>query len=112
MSFSKLKLHNILFILLLIIGCSTEKFIKKDANLLQENRLYIDGEENRSSPLNQLILPKPNTYFLGIPLKLQLNQWSSDIPKEDFKKWLDKKPNRKEKLISLLSPKQVYQLEK
>ena len=112
MSFSKLKLHNILFILLLIIGCSTEKFIKKDANLLQENRLYIDGEENRSSPLNQLISPKPNTYFLGIPLKLQLNQWSSDIPKEDFKKWLDKKPNRKEKLISLLSPKQVYQLEK
>ena len=94
------------------MGCSTEKFLKEGTNLLYENRLYIDGEEKRNAAVKKLISPKPNTYFLGIPLKLQLNQLSKEVPKEDFEKWLNKKSNRKEKLNSLLSPKQVYQLEK
>jgi outer membrane protein assembly factor BamA len=94
------------------MGCSTEKFLKEGTNLLYENRLYIDGEEKRNAAVKELISPKPNTYFLGIPLKLQLNQLSKEVPKEDFEKWLNKKSNRKEKLNSLLSPKQVYQLEK
>jgi outer membrane protein assembly factor BamA len=94
------------------MGCSTEKFLKEGTNLLYENRLYIDGEEKRNAAVKELISPKPNTYFLGIPLKLQLNQLSKELPKEYFEKWLNKKSNRKEKLNSLLSPKQVYQLEK
>ena len=94
------------------MSCSTEKFLKEGTNLLYENRLYIDGEEKRNATVKELISPKPNTYFLGIPLKLQLNQLSKELPKEDFEKWLNKKSNRKEKLNSLLSPKQVYQLEK
>ena len=94
------------------MGCSTEKFLKEGTNLLYENRLYIDGEEKRNAAVKKLISPKPNTYFLGIPLKLQLNQLSKEVPKEDFEKWLNKKSNRKEKLNTLLSPKQVYQLEK
>ena len=112
MNSSRLKLHNILFILLLIMSCSSEKFLKEGENLLSENRLYINSEEKRSNPAKQLILPKPNTYFLGLPLKLQLNHWANESPKEDFQKWLNKKPERRGKLNKLLSSKQVYQLEK
>ena len=109
---NSLKLHNILFISLLIAGCGSEKFLKKDSNFLSENKLYVNGVENRIQSINQLIIPKPNTYFFGIPLKLQLDKWASEFPKEDFKIWLNEKSKRKERLNKLLSPKQVFQLEK
>ena len=93
---NSLKLHNILFISLLIAGCGSEKFLKKDSNFLSENKLYVNGVENRIQSINQLIIPKPNTYFFGIPLKLQLDKWASEFPKEDFKIWLNEKSKRKE----------------
>ena len=96
----------------MIAGCGSEKFLKKDSNFLSENKLYVNGVENRIQSINQLIIPKPNTYFFGIPIKLQLDKWASAFPKEDFKIWLNKKSKRKERLNKLLSPKQVFQLEK
>ncbi len=91
MSFSLPKLHNILFIILLLNSCSSEKFLKDGTFLLSENRLYINGEEKSINSAKQLILPKPNSYFIGIPLKLQLNEWADEFPKQSFKKWLNKK---------------------
>ena len=112
MSFSLPKLHNILFIILLLNSCSSEKFLKDGTFLLSENRLYINGEEKSINSAKQLILPKPNSYFIGIPLKLQLNEWADEFPRQSFRKWLNKNPKRKVKLNYLLSPKQVFQLEK
>ena len=106
------KLHNILFILVLFTGCGSEKLLKRDSNLLFENRLFIYDEEESSETVNQLISPKPNTYFLGIPLKLQLYKLSKEFPDMEFKNWLNKKPKRKKRLSSFLSPKQLFQLEK
>ena len=106
------KLHNILFILVIFTGCGSEKLLKRDSNLLFENRLFIYDEEESSETVNQLISPKPNTYFLGIPLKLQLYKLSKEFPDMEFKNWLNKKPKRKKRLSSFLSPKQLFQLEK
>ena len=108
----KPKLHNILFILLLISSCSSEKFLTQGNNLLSDNKIYINGSERKSDPINELLLPKPNTYFFGIPLKLQLNSWAKEFPEDNFKKWLNKKENRSKNLNKLISPKQVYQLER
>ena len=112
MNSSSIKLRNILLISLLVVSCNTEKFLTDGSFLLSENKLYINGEETKTNPSTQLILPKPNTSFIGLPLKLQLNHWVNESPKEKFNKWLNEKPKRKEKLNNLLSPKQVFQLEK
>ena len=97
----KPKLHNILFILLLISSCSSEKFLTQGNNLLSDNKIYINGSERKSDPINELLLPKPNTYFFGIPLKLQLNSWAKEFPEDNFKKWLNKKENRSKNLNKL-----------
>ena len=112
MNLIKPKLHNILFILLLISSCSSEKFLTKGNNLLSDNKIFINGSERKSDPINELLLPKPNTYFFGVPIKLQLNSWAKEFPKDNFKKWLNTKENRSKNLNKLISPKQVYQLER
>ena len=71
----KPKLHNILFILLLISSCSSEKFLTQGNNLVSDNKIYINGSERKSDPINEILLPKPNTYFFGIIYLFTNNGW-------------------------------------
>ncbi|MBN08885.1 MAG: hypothetical protein CMC79_00720 [Flavobacteriaceae bacterium] len=112
MKFTFPKIHNLIFIFLILTSCSTSKLLEENQNLLGRYRLFVNGNERANDPATKLLLPKPNTLFLGYPLKLKLNSLVKESPKENFQNWLDLKPNRRQRLNKLMSKKQVYQLEK
>lgn len=91
------------------MGCSVTKHLPQDAVLLQKNEILVNGEHAVDSVKN-IIQPKPNKRFLSIPFGLLLYQSANDSSGVSFDRWLKKKPNRKRRMESLWSAKQVKKL--
>lgn len=102
----------LLFILglVLISSCSPVKRVSEEDRLLVENRILVDGEEIKDNRIHDQLYQQPNTRLLGFPLQLQLFNLAKPQPDSSFQNWLDKKPKRKDRLIKLLSEKQVGRL--
>ena len=91
------------------LGCSVIKRLPQDTLLLKKNEVVVNGEAAVDSVKN-IIQPKPNKSFLGIPFGLLLYQSANDSAGIDFDRWLAKKPNRKKRMESLWSAKQVAKM--
>ena len=91
------------------VGCSVIKRLPQDTALLQKNELFVNGEATADSVKN-IIQPKPNKRFLGIPFGLLLYQSANDSSGVSFDHWLTKKPKRKKRMESLWSAKQVAKM--
>jgi len=91
-------------------ACNVVKRVEATDYLLTENSFYINGQKKKSEVLNNLSFQKKNATLLGIPLRLHI--YNLARPKKDsiFEAWLQKKPKRKQRLISKLSKKQLDQL--
>lgn len=90
-------------------GCSVIKRLPQDAVLLQKNEILVNGERAVDSVKN-IVQPKPNKRFLGIPFGLLLYQSANDSSGIAFDDWLTKKPNRKKRMKSIWSAKQVTKM--
>ena len=91
------------------MGCSVTQRLPKDTVLLQKNEVFVDDKKAADS-IKNIIQPKPNKRFLGIPFGLLLYQSANDSAGIDFDKWLNKKPNRKKRMEALWSAKQVAKM--
>ncbi len=92
-----------------MVGCSVTKHLPPDAVLLKKNEVIVNGE-NAVDSVKNIVQPKPNKRFLGIPFGLLLYQSANDSTGVAFDRWLTKKPNRKKRMELLWSKKQLTKM--
>ncbi|GAB2766560.1 BamA/TamA family outer membrane protein [Actinomadura fibrosa] len=78
--------------------------------MLTDNTIFVNSEKISEKRIYAQLYQEPNTRFLGMPLQLFLYNQAKPNPDSIFQHWLHKKPNREERLIDLLSEKQVVRL--
>ena len=102
-----LKILLFFFVIWGFTSCDITKRVAEDEYLLQNNAIIINGKNEKSETINNLLYQKPNKKILNIPLGLHI--YNTARPNRDslFEVWLDKKPKRRERLIKKLSKKQV-----
>ena len=104
-----------LFIVLisLFFSCDAVKRVPDDKYLLTENTILVDSVKTKEAGVYSQLAQKPNTSIplLGIPLGLHIYNLADPQPDSTYYKWLHKNPKREERLIRLLSKKQVDQID-
>ena len=101
-----------LFVIICItaISCSITKDLNQGNLILRSNEIFINGSKLKTDSLSPLLAQKKNNYIIGFPLAAKLFQSSKVNSDSIFNKWINKKVNRKKRLNSILSKKQVLQL--
>src|SRR5699024_8468661 len=107
------KVTLILLISLFFYGCNAVKRVDKDRYLLTQNEIVVDGELIKDSKVYSLISQRPNNKIpvLGLPIGLHFYNLAYPDPEDSFNAWLSKKKKREERLIKLLSQKQLNALD-
>ncbi|MEC3907118.1 BamA/TamA family outer membrane protein [Tamlana sp. 2201CG12-4] len=111
----KKQLQNILLLALItsiLFSCDAVKRVAEDEYLLTKNVVTINDKKDKTETINRLIIQEPNRKIIGTPLRLHL--YNTARPNRDsiFEAWVDKKANRRERLNSIYSQKQVDRLKK
>ncbi|WP_298506192.1 BamA/TamA family outer membrane protein [uncultured Maribacter sp.] len=101
---------SLLFLAIAITSCNTLKRVGKNELLITKNNIYANDEKINNEDIESLIVQEPNSTLLGYPLRLNLYNLAKKNPDSSFQNWLHKKENREQKLINLLSKKQVNRL--
>ncbi len=97
---------------ILVISCSVTKDLNKGNLILRSNEIFVNGSMIKTDSLAPLITQKKNDYILGYPLAGKIYQSSKKNSDSIFNEWINRRVNRKKKLNSILSKKQVIQLNK
>lgn len=98
------------FLAMVLFSCNSLKKVPEDELLLVKNTIYVDSLRVKNVNLESLVYQKPNASILGLPLRLHLYNLAKEAPLEEYQDWLNRKPKRKQRLIKLLSEKQVVRL--
>ncbi len=101
---------RLLFFAIALTSCNTLKRVGENELLLSKNTIYADGEKVNDEDILSLVIHPPNSSLLGYPLRLNLYNLAKQNPDSSFQNWLHKKEKRKERLVKLLSRKQVDRL--
>jgi len=101
---------SLLFFAITLASCNTLKRVYENELLLTNNTIYADEEKVNDEDIQSLIIQKPNSSLLGYPLRLNLYNLAKQNPDSSFQNWLYRKEKRKERLVKLLSEKQVDRL--
>ncbi len=101
---------SLLFFAIVLASCNTLKRVDDNELLLMKNTIYADEDKVRNEDIQSLIIQNPNSTLLGYPLRLNLYNLAKQNPDSSFQNWLYKKEKRKERLVKLLSEKQVGRL--
>ena len=101
---------SLLFLVVVLNACNTLKRVGENQLLLKENTIYKDSVEIKDADVASLILQDPNRTILGYPLRLNLYNLAKQNPDSSYRSWLYRKENREQRLINLLSKKQVDRL--
>jgi len=87
-------------------ACSATKDLTDQAPLLLSSKVFVNNELAVDS-IENIVQPKPNQRFLGIPFSLLLYQSANNQAGSDFDNWLEKKPKRQKRLEAIWSKKQL-----
>lgn len=104
------KISLILLTSILLSSCNAVKRVENDEHLLTRNTIFVEGEKIKDNQIYNQLYQEPNTKFLSLPLQLYFYNLAEPQPDSVFNRWLYKKPQRKERLVDLLSEKQVVRL--
>jgi len=91
------------------VGCSAVRNLPEVSVLLRQNTVIVDDQAAVDTVAN-IVQPKPNNRFLGIPFGLLLYQSAKDSTDVAFDNWLNKKPGRKKRMNAIWSEKQVKKM--
>ncbi len=91
-------------------SCNTLRRVDDNELLLTKNEIHADGEKVVNEDLNSLLIQKPNSAVLGYNLRLNLYNLAKVDPDSSYQAWLHKTDKREDRLVSLLSRKQVDRL--
>ena len=94
-------------------SCNAVKYVPEGQFLLTENTIVVDGEKTKESDPYSYLTQRPNIKFplLGVPVGLHIYNMADPNPDSTFQAWIDKKPRREDRLVSLLSRKQLNALD-
>ncbi len=101
---------SLLFLAITLASCNALKRVDENELLLKNNTIYADEKKVNDEDIQSLIIQNPNSTLLGYPLRLNLYNLAKQNPDSSFQNWLYRKEKRKERLIKLLSEKQVDRL--
>lgn len=109
MKYTLTKISLIIVLLGLFFSCNAVKRVPDDKFLLTENTIMVDSVKVKGAGVYSQLAQKPNPTIplIGFPLGLHIYNLADPEPDSTFVRWLHKKPNREERLIKLLSKKQV-----
>ena len=96
---------------ILFFACNATKHLNKDESLLTENIFVIDNDTIKNPTIKNYKKPKPNSRFLGTPLRLNFYNLAKKNPDSVFTDWLNRKAKRKKRLYKTLSKKQTIRLQ-
>lgn len=111
---SSMKLNTFIYIIFIItvcIGCRSTKFVPEGDSLYTGSEFILETDEPKrfiksiKSDLRDQLKPKPNTYILGLPLKLNLYTLLGKPKKQKGLKYnLSRKFGETPVLLSAVSP--------
>ena len=101
---------SLLFLVVAFNSCNTLKRVGENQLLLKKNIISVDSAEVKNADVESLILQEPNRTTLGYPLRLNLYNLAKQNPDSSFQSWLHRKEKREQRLINVLSKKQVDRL--
>lgn len=104
------KISLLSLLAMVVLSCNSLKKVDANEYLVVKNELFVDSLEVNNESIESLIYQKPNTALLGYPLRLNLYNLAKENPDSLYQSWLNRKPNRKERLTKALSAKQVKRL--
>ena len=110
LKFSLPKIVLLIVLGTIIYSCSPVKRVPDNKLLLVKNDILVDNEKVTDENIQNLLYQKPNSRVGKIPIRLYLYHLSKRNADSSYIAWLHKKPKREEKLIQLLSKKQVDRL--
>ena len=93
----------------LFFSCNAVKRVPEDKYLLTDNTILADSVKVKEAGVYSQLAQKPNPTIplIGFPLGLHIYNMADPYPDSTFNRWLHKNPKREERLIKLLSKKQV-----
>ncbi|WP_299434638.1 BamA/TamA family outer membrane protein [uncultured Maribacter sp.] len=101
---------SLLFFAIAITSCNALKRVGDNDLLLTKNNVYTNNQKINDEDVESLIVQKKNSTILGYPLRLNLYNLAKKNPDSSFQNWLYKKEKREQRLVNLLSQKQVNRL--
>src|SRR5690606_26614461 len=101
---------SLLLLAIAITSCNTLRRVGENELLLTKNAIYADSTKVNDEDIHSLIFQKPNSTLLGYPLRLNLYNLAKKNPDSSYQAWLHRKEKREQRLINLLSKKQVERL--
>jgi len=101
---------SLLLLVAALTSCNALKRVEENEVLVIKNSIYADEEKITDEDVESLIIQEPNSALLGYPLRLNLYNLAKVNPDSSFQAWLYRKENRKQRLVNLLSEKQVERL--
>ena len=104
------KISFIILTFILFVSCNAIKRVQSDELLLKENTILVNGEKLKEARIYNQLYQEPNAKLLGVPISLHLYNLAKPYPDSTFQNWLQKKPNREQRLNNIYSRKQVEKL--
>ncbi len=98
-----------IFILISIFycACNVLKRVPKSKKLLVKNEILVNGKKPSQEIIYELPYQKPNSKFLGIPLRLNFYNLARTNPDSIYRAKFAKNPDKYKRQSALLSAKQV-----
>lgn len=95
-----------------LISCDAVKRVAENEHLLTNNTVFINGKKDQTELINNLLYQEPNSKIpiISTPLRLHIYNLARNNRDSLFEAWLDKNPNRRERLTKRLSKKQLDKL--
>lgn len=103
------KISFITAIVGLFFSCNAVKHVPEGKYLLTDNKIYVDSVRISGAGVYSQLSQRSNSYIplIRLPLGLHIYNLADPQPDSTFNRWLYKKPKREERLIRLLSKKQL-----
>ncbi|MFG6686306.1 BamA/TamA family outer membrane protein [Mariniflexile sp. HNIBRBA6329] len=108
------KITLLVLITVYLTSCDAVKRVPYNQHLLTNNTILINGKKDNTETINNLLYQEPNSKIplIGTPLRLHIYNLARNNRDSLFEVWLDKKPNRRERLTKRLSKKQLDKLKR
>jgi len=95
---------------MVLASCNAVKRVGDNELLLTKNTIFVDSTKVVDDEVKNVLAQRPNTSFLGYPLRLNIYNLAKKNPDSSYQNWLYRKPKREKRLARFFSKKQVNRL--